>query len=121
MKRILNSLIGSLGALALLAVFGPSDAAAQQCRTSSSYGGYSSGHGRHYTPSYQTQRRYATPVRRSRGYTSARIVVNPHYGNGSIYYRGTSQAYPQQRHYRAPRQTTRRYTTTRSRGRCYRR
>ena len=89
MKRILKSLTASIGALALFAVIGPSDAAAQHCRSSSSYG-YSSGYGRSYTPSYTTQRRYVAPVRRSRGYTSARIVVNPHYGNGSIYYRGTS-------------------------------
>lgn len=119
MKRLLKSLFASVGALALFVAFGPTDAAAQHCRSSSSCG-YSSGYGRHYTPSYHTtQRRYVAPVRRSRGYTSARIVVNPHYGNGSIYYRGTSRAYPQRRYYHAPRRTTR--YTTRSRGWCYRR
>jgi len=119
MKRLLKSLFASAGALALVAAFGPTDAAAQQCRSSSSYG-YSSGYGRHYTPSYHTTRRYyVAPVRRSRGYTSARIVVNPHYGNGSIYYRGTSRACPPQRYYTAPRRTIR-YTKRSRGGRCYR-
>lgn len=111
MKRLLNSIITALGAVGLFAVVAPSEAAAQQCRSSSSYG-YSSG--RHYTPSYTQTRQYVAPVRR---YTSSRVVVNPHYGNGSIYYRAQTRAYPQQRYVRTPRKTTR-YRTTRSRSRC---
>lgn len=114
MKRLLTSLITGLGAFALVAVLAPSEASAQQCRSSSSYGQRSS-HSYGYAPTYRTTRQYAAPVRRSRGYTSARVVVNPHYGNGSIYYRSNSYARPQARHYSNRRQVTR------SRGRCYRR
>lgn len=86
MNRILNTIITSLGAVALFAVVAPSDAAAQQCR--SSYG-YSSG----YTSGYSKTTRYVAPVRRT--YTSK-----------STKYRAKSRA-AQKRYARTPRKTAR--------------
>ena len=89
MNRILNSIITAAGAVALFAVVAPSDAAAQQCRSSYGYG-YGTGY---YAPSYSKTTRYVAPVRRT-------------YSSKSTRYRAKSRA-TQKRYARTPRKAIR--------------